>query len=311
VDEYQELVGHHSEHDGWFSSHSTTTEKFYGEYYEMDRSMSLEYKKLIWHSVSMFPGGATANDDFNLAVAVLPTEYDAAAYQEFINTYGTHYMSKAYMGGLALMTQYFTSCFLQQYGGQYVYHQSSSSFFGIFDHKSGDKHGFNKTDGQYVQYSSTNVTLFGGFADQYSPFNWTNQVGEATLQKWTDDIKFDMMPVSYEMQPLYTLISDPVKMANVNRSLWEYGANITAQNIALVNKLKPKDPHKVPSWCKFDPHPPLSSPHSTAPVHPAMDSTPVGSTPLPSCPSLPSQAELLSHQARRTPAAGQKAARAE
>lgn len=34
------------------------------------------------------------------------------------------------------VTNYFHSCFIEQYGGQYVYQESSSSFFGLFGHGS-------------------------------------------------------------------------------------------------------------------------------------------------------------------------------
>lgn len=297
MEEYQQMIGHYSGHSGWFSSHSTTTLDFYGQYFEEDRSMALMFQKLIWHSVAVFPGSAKPTEDFQMSVAILPTAYDNATYQDFIQEYGTHYMSKGYMGGMGLLTQYFTSCFLEQYSGQYVYKQSSSSFFGIFNKHDGHKYGHNTTDGRYVEFSESSVKMYGGFADKYAPFNWTNPVGEKTLQEWRDNIKFSMMPVSFYLEPVYTLISDPTKQANVKRAIMEYGASVNASNIALVNKLKPKDPHKVPDWCKFNPHPPMTEAGTASTL--VTPESGYGADPMPSCPSLPSSSELSAQRVVR------------
>ena len=39
-------------------------------------------------------------------------------YKEFVDAFGTHIMTKAYMGGAALLTTYFHKCFLEMYDAE-------------------------------------------------------------------------------------------------------------------------------------------------------------------------------------------------
>jgi len=287
VDQYETLVGHTEGHSGWFHSWSKTTVNFYSMYYKYDASQALQYKFLIWHSlvVPAFPTPATTLP-FKISVSGLPASYDNASYTAFLDEWGTHYMSSAQVGGSALMTQYFHSCFTQQYGGSYTSQQSSSSFFGIFGHHSDTAGGNNKTDGNFKQYSNTTIKLLGGAADKYGDLNWTNTMDAAQVQDWEDSIKTNMVPLTFSFTPLHSLIADAAVASNVKRALVEYGADVATYTQSLVNHLIPQDPHFRPPWCKFDPHPPVMAAMAAAA---GGESGEIGvGDGLPGCPALPS-----------------------
>jgi hypothetical protein len=44
--------------------------------------------------------------EFKLMVSLLPSTYEAKAYADFVQSYGTHYMKSARMGGMALISIY-------------------------------------------------------------------------------------------------------------------------------------------------------------------------------------------------------------
>mmetsp|Transcript_4976 Transcript_4976/g.11527 ORF Transcript_4976/g.11527 Transcript_4976/m.11527 type:complete len:431 (-) Transcript_4976:38-1330(-) len=291
VDEYQSLVGNTEGHSGWFHSWSKTTVKYYSFYYKYDSSQSLQYKFLIWHSMVIpeFPV-PTPTMLFKISVSQLPATYDNATYANFIDEWGTHYMSTAQMGGSALMTQYFHECFLSQYGGKYVYQESSSSFFGIFKSHSGSNSGYNHTDGNYKAWSNSTIKLLGGDADKYGDLNWTNPLSAADVQKWEDSIKDNMMPLTFSFQPLHNLVSDATVKQNMVRALTEYGASIKTQNDRLVNSLVPQDPHTKPAWCKDNPRPPAETEGARR-----LDG-------LPGCPALPGPTETARILRERTKA---------
>lgn len=284
VDQYESLVGRTEGHDGWFHSSSKTTVDFFRHYYKYDASQSLQYKFLIWHSlvIPSFPE-PTPTMLFKISASQLPAKYDNASYSNFIQEWGTHYMSTSQMGGSALMTQYFHECFLTQYGGNYVYKQSSSSFFGIFKSNSGSSSGYNHTDTNYKVWSNSTIKLLGGSSDKYGALNWTNTINADQVQDWEDSIKDNMVPLSFSFQPLHSLITDATVKANVERALTEYGANIKTQNDRLVDQLIPQDPHTKPAWCKDT---------TAAAAAGALTAEPRRLDGLPGCPALPGPTEV-------------------
>lgn len=281
VDDYTHMVQKTTSGGGWFHSWSKTTTTFFHEYFLKDSSLSLMYNAYAWHSITLPTFLAQPNMLFTIGAESLPHVYDNATYQEFIQQYGTHYMDTAQVGGLALMTNYFHSCFLEQYGGKYVYEQSSSSFF-FASGGSASKHGFNKTSSEFKQWSSVNVKLLGGDAAKYGTINRTHVLSPAQSQEWADSIKNNMAIVQFTLQPLSTLIKDPIVATNFDHALAVYGATIKTDTENLVKQLVPRDPKTVPKWCHYGPHPPADQ---TPPIDSAVPAP--TSTSLPGCPSLP------------------------
>jgi hypothetical protein len=169
-------------------------------------------------------------------------------------------MDQASLGGMALLTSYFHSCFLQQYSAEEVLKRSSKSFFGIYSKGGGSGVGSNISETLWNDWSETELKLVGGAADKHGKLGVNNTLSEADCTAWEDSIKFNkFVPLQYHLTPITELLASfatAAKVANVNRSIHEYMGAVKAENDALVNQLVPNDPYIKPAWCKFDPHPP-------------------------------------------------------
>ena len=132
--------------------------------------MTSAYQGYKFFDVSLYPlPKPTPTLEFSLAALLLPnkawkdlTLTDKAAYRSFIDDFGTHYMTQASMGALALATTFFHSCFLDIWSGESIVEESSSSFIGIFNDKHGKAHGCNSTSVLFEQWSDILVQVLGG-----------------------------------------------------------------------------------------------------------------------------------------------------
>lgn len=111
TEEYKQSLWSHtsSHHCSWFHCHSssTTTHKFSASYYQQDAAFSQFYKGLTKYSVSLLPIGLNQiklSPTIREALALLPPSYetDPLAYQQLLDDFGSHVMTSANMGGLAL-----------------------------------------------------------------------------------------------------------------------------------------------------------------------------------------------------------------
>ena len=263
--EYNQRIVHHTEHSSGFiitHHHSHTDIEFYHEFFAKNYSMyfsSAEYK-YFWVSFPPLPK-PKVTDEFRLATLFLPRLYDKARYRKFLDDFGTHYMDSAWMGATAIMSTYYHSCFRDIWSGKEVYDMSSSSFLGLWGHKSGHAQGYNKTTALFRSYSQTIVKLVGGAASTHGTMSYDSNGQPVTLsvpdqQAWIDSVSQGdrMVPVQFTLQPLTDLIIDPVKRANVNRSIVEYVGDVKIEMDDLARKLTPTDPYKPPAWCKWVPH---------------------------------------------------------
>ena len=96
----------------------------------------------------------------------LPEVYDEQAYLDFIDTWGTHFVSKGRMGGISLATYFFHSCFLET-STLYVHQQTSGWGWGLFHH--GDSGGDKHLDCMWEKWSTQQGALLGGNATAYAP----------------------------------------------------------------------------------------------------------------------------------------------
>jgi hypothetical protein len=269
-------------------------------YYEQDMSLMLYFKYLLYHNVYLWELTHKPTAELRLATLLLPKQYDAEKYATFVSDFGTHYMDSASLGGMALLTSYFHSCFLEQYSGEDVTQRSSSSFFGIFSKGHGSGVGSNISNALWNQWSETELKLVGGAAEKHGKLGANNTLGLKDADAWEDSIKYDkLVPLQYHLVPITELLAtfaDPEKVANVNRSIHEYMGAVQASNDALVNQLVPKDPYIKPAWCKFDPHPPASTPPAAV-MEAGADAAGVGGNVA--CPQLPSPGDIRRKIAKR------------
>ncbi|KAA0171244.1 hypothetical protein FNF27_06363 [Cafeteria roenbergensis] len=304
-DNLAQQTGHTSSHSGWFSWHSTTTLNFMNRYFKDMASLSMLVQRYIYSSIVLFPQ-QQLDPDFETYISILPTEFNSstqAAFFEFINNYGTHYIDSAFMGGSAVLTSFFESCLLSTMSGQWVYKESGGSFFGIFNHDHKHASGFNKTSCLYYENSNSSVNLYGGNGAKWGDFNWTHPVSPNFTKDWADTLYSDQIPAVFNLQPLPLIFPAQYSKQAValNTSIQAYFDVIGAKNDAIAKSMGPRQNPK-PSWCK-DPNPPAAYYDSVSGDNPncsnSTESLAVAADPppLPKCPNMLAELEVRRRQA--------------
>ena len=287
-------------------SQSKTTRKIMDRFYEHDDSLSLMYKYLIWHSVQLVDVASSPTFDFLTAVKALPSEYDPVPYRALVDTFGTHVMTKAYMGGAAMLTTYFHKCFLEMYDSKYVAEETKTHFwFHYSDGSSYTNSSVNST--QWEEWSQTELVLLGGDAwshgeleERPSPppsgngtippsLPQASTLNATDVAAWEKSIAGDkVVPLAADFIALSDFMAgwaDPGIVSNVNRTISEYFSDVERTNANIAQDLVPKDPHITPDWCK----PPVSS-NLRRRMQAIIDDGAVGEdSPAMGCPALPQQ----------------------
>jgi hypothetical protein len=299
VDDYIKHYEHTSHHSSWFGLHqkTKTTVDFYRQYFEADESLSLNFKYLDWFTLALPPPEFypfTLSFEFTMSVKMLPDTYDNSTdpsdpYMQLLSEYGSHYMDRAVMGGMAYALSFFHSCFLEEQSFHFVSEQSGWNFFNIIKDITAGGHYHNKTSTQYDEWSQTNCTIIGGFADQFPQPTRNATWAPGTLQSWEDTVKYLPVPLRFSLTPISELVTDPVKKANLVAAIEAYAGAVHQENLDLEAQLKPHDPYIKPDWCGFSPKPPFSPGHSSSSASTTSSGgTEPGPQGLPGCPALPS-----------------------
>lgn len=274
---------HSKSSHGFFSSKSKTTTDFYSMYFRRNYSMSLSFKYIISHSVTlassaMYPAPSR---EFELASLLLPASYkgNEQVYADFIDSFGTHYMSEAFMGGSALLTNYFHSCFLHTFSSHEVVKASSSSFAMIFSDSKASGWGSSIDKSKWDSWSQIDLKLLGGDAADYANLGVNDKLTGSQVRNWQSTISGanNLVPLTYTIRPITDVMKggwiDASISSNVEKALDAYGAQIKVQMQQLENQLVAKNEYKKPKWCK-----PSKPPHHEGRRR---------ATNLPGCPALP------------------------
>jgi hypothetical protein len=308
---YQKMNSKTQSHHSFFHSSSKTTKDFYSYNFEKNYSMALSYKYIVEHSVTVVPTppimAAPPTREFQLATLLLPKDYDKATYRQFIDTFGTHYMSQAFMGGSALLTNYFHSCFLGTYSMQSVTKASSSSFFGVFNSASGKGWGSSINKTLWNTWSDIDLKLNGGNGSAYGTLGLDNKMSESDVASWQSSLdSTNIVPLTYSLEPITAIMTsdwiDASIVDNVKKALDDYDADVGAEMQQLQDYLVSKDNYTTPSWCKVPtpPTPPSSRRRRRKKRKLA--------TSLPGCPALPPVPPLDSSAYMNVPKRGLRAA---
>jgi len=297
VENYQQMNGYIHSDSGFFSSSSTTSEQFFYESLQKNYSLSLQANFLLSYSVVILPP-YSSTPEFQIDVASLPATYagNEQAYQEFIDSYGTDFITGANMGGQLVANVFFESCFLATENEDYVSHSSSSSIFGIAGDSSGGQFSNTSASEQFKQWSDVSISLLGGNGSAYGVLGWNNTINPTQLEQWKASIMSRPQPVKFSMQPITSLITDANIAANVKAALASYGASVNAANENLINTIMAGHPvPPQPSWCHMVPPGERSLGRDSEPaaVKP-HDPESLGGLPL--CPPLPSPPAAVLHK---------------
>ncbi|CAF1577534.1 unnamed protein product, partial [Didymodactylos carnosus] len=144
-----------------------------------------------------------------LAINNLPFTFNSrsvrnlAKWKSFFNSYGTHYVTRSEMGGLMSSETYFESCLLIRYNETWIKTQSEKRFLWFFKVTDNSESYTSYIDKIFQQYTRPRFTLIGGLQQQ-------SDLGgpHFKLDQWLYTIKDYPQPVSYHLQPVYTLLAD-------------------------------------------------------------------------------------------------------
>jgi hypothetical protein len=300
-EEFSKTTSHSS---GFIFTHtsSKTVKKFYQMFFEKNYSMSLYYKYIITHSVTLVPSSMypEPSRELQAAALLLPAKYEGseAHYRRFIDTFGTHFVDEAYMGASAIMTNYFHSCFLHTFSMKEVTEASHSSFLGIFNENNAHGWGSAIDKQMWDSYSDIQVKLNGGDAAEYGVLNLNNTLNQAAVAAWQASInQSNVVPLTYSLRPITDVMKggwlDDAIVNNVHSALVAYDAEVGEEMKKLQDSLVAKDNYTTPKWCKAPkpPSPPdgkrrRRSSSSSSSVEQTSDLQETG-LPLPGCPELP------------------------
>mmetsp|Transcript_29425 Transcript_29425/g.71723 ORF Transcript_29425/g.71723 Transcript_29425/m.71723 type:complete len:1018 (-) Transcript_29425:138-3191(-) len=235
--------------------HSKTVIDFYHKAYEQNQSMSLTAQSYVFHNVELAePPEPTL--ELQIALRFLPgsraNDGDRNKYRNFLETFGTHYMYEAQLGGIALATTYFHSCFLDIYSGEEVSEFSSTSAFIIYNDVHGGGHGHMKRNTLFEEVSATTVKLMGGDASIHGILDKNHKLDQDDIDKWKRSLinPAKMVPVKVKLLPITDLIEDDIKRNLVNESIYDYLEEVGAQTLDMIQHFVPPDPSRTPKWCK-------------------------------------------------------------
>ena len=278
-------------------SQSKTTKKFYSMFFRQNYSLALSFKYVISHSVTQAPSSMypEPSKEFRMAALMLPTKFEGNEdeYEKFIDAFGTHYMSEAFMGGSALLTNYFHSCFLNTFQSKEVSRASSSSFAGIFSDNKASGWGSSIDKSKWDSWSQIDLKLNGGDAADFADLGTGDKLSKKQVAAWQSTIRGPkMVPLTYTIRPITDVLKggwvDAAIIENVNQALSLYDARIGVEMRQLQESMVAKNEYKKPKWCK-----PKKPPKETMRAErelPALD--------LPSCPALPPAAEKSARRLR-------------
>ena len=159
------------------------------------------------------------------------------------------------MGGSALLTNYFHSCFLHTFKEKEVSKASSSSFFSIYHDNKASGWGSIIDKQKWDTWSEIDLKLSGGNASEYGTLGQDNIMGELNVASWQSTINaHTAVPLTYTLRPITEILTDdwidPAIAKNVLQALKDYDAEITVEMKDLETSLVEKDKYKLPSWCK-------------------------------------------------------------
>eukprot|EP00035_Acanthoeca_spectabilis_P025078 m.456717 g.456717 ORF g.456717 m.456717 type:complete len:408 (+) comp21109_c0_seq1:41-1264(+) len=169
------------------------------------------------------------DSQFSAYVDALPSEYDADAYNQFIQYYGTHYVSAGTLGGRATMRTIIDHDYYSTQSDASISAQLQVTWK-LFGGDAGGGASSNTTDQKWTQNSQSSTHAEGGDPAIKSFSN---------AEQWTAWAKSvdTSSPVltSVALEPLWSLFVDGLKRDNMIKAVGVYAANETFPTANLSN----------------------------------------------------------------------------
>jgi len=140
---------------------------------------------------------------FSAAVSKLPQNYDEQAYKNFVDIYGTHFISTGVMGGKASLRVFVDQFYYGENDDQQI-ESNTRLMFKMF--QAGSSSGCNQTYQQFNSESFGEFVLMGGDYEVMKASDYDS---------WYNTIKCDPTLISYQLVDITDLIDNPVIQHNL------------------------------------------------------------------------------------------------
>jgi len=230
-----------------FGSHSSQMYVFqsYHEHHEMDQSMNT--RSITWFDLELSPivqvepmafMNLYAKEIFSNLGTNINDPAVKQKYWQALDFYGDSLVRRVSVGGSLYYQGFLNNDTVKMVTIEHFHEQSSWSFFGIFGGKSSWDY-YNKVASEVVKENEVvEITVNGGNWDpQAFPFLHKTATGSYSFAlknvtgpiiSWDEfvlTIKDNMVPVHYEIVPMYTIFTDPVISNNFRIVTQEYLAS--------------------------------------------------------------------------------------
>jgi len=168
----------------------------------------------LWNVIVLPSSSLTQH--FESEVAALPEKYDEKAYKKFVQTYGTHYVVEATLGGAAAM--YATAVITADAESAAVALANSASYQLA-----------NATGVYTVQAISTSSNTAGSVASQAQTQTQialvggvVESAGDAKLTYWVSSIKNAPTKINYRLSEITELVDNPEKQRHLKTAITKH-----------------------------------------------------------------------------------------
>mmetsp|Transcript_14293 Transcript_14293/g.19822 ORF Transcript_14293/g.19822 Transcript_14293/m.19822 type:complete len:633 (+) Transcript_14293:2243-4141(+) len=193
-------------------------------FYSSEALLSITEEDLAF--LSLIISSLTPSAALEHSVSKLPTQFHAASYAAFIETYGTHFIEQVTLGGKTVMTNAVDQSFYSYSTDQEMGVQANVMFDGFKAGGTVDSH----SSQDFSQYDSSSFSQFNvlGGDDQYYTMS-----SSTSWSDWEQSLYCDPSTVSEEAQSIVDLVSsiDKTKADNLQQAIDIY-LNAAGQKFA-------------------------------------------------------------------------------
>lgn len=226
------------------SSHTVDTYQSITSQYQQASQVGYVYYYYAFYAVMTPYNEQILDPDTYNIIMQLPEEYNEDMYFQFIQSYGTHYITESKWGLKYKFLSSFKSCMINTKSDSYVYDQVTTDGW-IHSSEHTTYSGSSSTDSYYSSRRYTSESFEGGNISYHSSDQWNNWVlsGENMI---------DLVPVALRLNPIYMIINDTVRQNNMKQAYYNY-INMKHDQQALIIEQKKLGPRSV-SYAAFDIH---------------------------------------------------------
>jgi len=251
---YESYYDHSSSHKSFFGlkRSSSHTHEYMKKFYEEDMAFAVaqifneKYTLALNAPLGLPQRDLPLHPKFIEAVNALPSSNSPKDYRDFINRFGTHFVSDVTLGARLQSQDYFHRCLLYKYGDKSSEKKSGFNLL-IVSKKSAQFGATGTLDAEWTEYSKSLIQFEGG-----NPFYFTPE----KYDDWLLTTSTNPAPISKTLDPISDLVHkiDPSKGLLMQQAVTAYVKEKATAETTVEAALKALDPKERFTWCPSYPH---------------------------------------------------------